>query len=347
VLLCCSGTIAVELALRALGVGPGDEVALAGYDFPGNFRAIEATGARPLLVDIAAGDWSLDCEQVAEALRAGARVVIASHLHGALADMPRLRALADEYGAKIVEDVCQAPGATIAGRPAGAWGDVGVFSFGGSKLLTAGRGGALITGDAVALQRAKIFSERGNQAFPLSELAAALLIPQWERLDEDNARRQVAVDLLRGALGRETSLCPVHNRLPGARPSYYKLGFLFDSRSALPPDSFTASEGAPAKADVVGAASATANQGATGGDGCEDRLAQLVAQAQARGVALDRGFRGFVNRGPRRCSRLGPLENSRRASVASLVLHHPILLEPPERVITTAHALRSVALQFR
>ena len=96
--LCSSGTIAVELALRGLKVGPGDEVILAAYDFPGNFRAIEAIGARPVLVDLAAGTWTLDVEQVALAASPQTKAVIVSHLHGSLADMRRLREIADERG---------------------------------------------------------------------------------------------------------------------------------------------------------------------------------------------------------------------------------------------------------
>src|SRR5688572_19374145 len=105
VLLCSSGTIAVELALRGLKVGPGDEVILGGYDFPGNFRAVEAIGARPVLVDLAGHGrphapreefvsrietptmWHLDPEQVKGAISPQTRAVIASHLHGSLAPM--------------------------------------------------------------------------------------------------------------------------------------------------------------------------------------------------------------------------------------------------------------------
>ncbi|MEM9186020.1 MAG: aminotransferase class V-fold PLP-dependent enzyme, partial [Planctomycetota bacterium] len=115
--LTCSGTIAVEVALHAVGVGPGDEVILAGYDFPGNFRAIESLGARPVLVDVAAQDWVIDLdklEQNTADLRA-ARAVVVSHLHGRLLDMPRLMALAVEHGWAVVEDACQCPGAEIAG----------------------------------------------------------------------------------------------------------------------------------------------------------------------------------------------------------------------------------------
>src|SRR5438874_9151340 len=84
--LCSSGTIAVELALRGLKVGQDDEVILAGYDFPGNFRAIEAIGARPVLVDLAERTWTIDVNQIDEAISPQTKAVIVSHLHGSLAD---------------------------------------------------------------------------------------------------------------------------------------------------------------------------------------------------------------------------------------------------------------------
>ena len=84
---CCSGTFAVELALRSLKIGAGDEVLLAGYDFPGNFRSIEAVGARPVLIDIDPRTWCPDVQQVEDALGENSRAILVSHLHGGLADM--------------------------------------------------------------------------------------------------------------------------------------------------------------------------------------------------------------------------------------------------------------------
>ncbi len=144
---CCSGTFAVELALRALNVGPGDEVILAGYDFPGNFRAVESVGARPVLVDLAPQGWSITCESLEPAWSRSTRAVLVSHLHGDLAQLPLIVAEARRRGTLVVEDACQAPGAMLHGAAVGSLGDVGVLSFGGSKLLTAGRGGAILTQD--------------------------------------------------------------------------------------------------------------------------------------------------------------------------------------------------------
>jgi dTDP-4-amino-4,6-dideoxygalactose transaminase len=309
-LLCCSGTFAVELALRSLGIGPGDEVALAGYDFAGNFRSVEAVGARPALVDITADNWTLDPDSLETAFNSTTRAVIVSHLHGGLADMPRIREIADRNGGLVVEDACQAPGANVAGRWAGGWGDVGVFSFGGSKLLTAGRGGAIVTSRADVLQRAKIFCERGNQAFPLPELSAALLLPQWAQLEEDNRRRHEAVASILAALSDTPALRPAKNYVRPAEPSYYKLGFRYEAELA-------------------------------GGKGIDE----FVVAAQAEGVAIDRGFRGFAIRSPRRCRVVGDLAHSRQAAASTLVLHHPVLLEPPAVLLQLVAGLKKVCAQ--
>ncbi|HJT32322.1 MAG TPA: DegT/DnrJ/EryC1/StrS family aminotransferase [Pirellulales bacterium] len=345
VLPCCSGTFAVELALRCLHVGSGDEVLLAGYDYPGNFRAIEAVGARPVLVDVDADNWNLNAKLLPLALdeneswpatragateqhdnkpatRAGAtesasalpgrlRAIVVSHLHGGLVPMRDVMQFAKEHHLAVVEDICQCPGAVVDGRPAGTWGDCAALSFGGSKLLSAGRGGAVLTRHADAYQRGKIFCEHGNHAFPLSELQAAVLLPQLARLGERNAARRAAAERLVSWLAGVPGLTPLVNRA-ASTPVYYKLGFQYDAR-------------------------------ALGGR----TRAEFIAAAQAEGVAIDAGFRGFALRGPGRCRVAGELVESRRAAESCLVLHHPVLLEPPETIDCVANALRKIAIAWR
>jgi dTDP-4-amino-4,6-dideoxygalactose transaminase len=295
--LCSSGTLAVELALRALKVGAGDEVILAGYDFPGNFRAIEAIGARPVLVDIDPRTWCLDSAGLAGAIGPQTRALIVSHLHGGMAEMQRIMKLAHEHGVMVVEDACQAPGATIDGRLAGTWGDVGVLSFGGSKLLTAGRGGALLTRHADASQRIKIYCERGNDAFPLSELQAAVLVPQLARLAERNRKRRENVARILHATSRYSVLQPLQNR-GDVEPSYYKLAWLF-----------------------------------TGGQPSTSSREDFLAQAQSQRIPLDAGFRGFALRSSRRCRVASNLTHSAAAAAQTVVLHHPVLLAGDECVL--------------
>ena len=289
--LCCSGTFAVELALRGLGIGPRDEVLLAGYDFPGNFRAVEAVGATPVLVDVHPDSWNLDVGRIEAALSPATKGVIASHLHGGMVPMRGLMEIAERRGLLVVEDACQAPGAAVEGRRAGTWGDVGVWSFGGSKLMTAGRGGAIYTRRADINQRAKIFCDRGNSAFPLSELQAAVLLPQLAKLDDRNRARQAAVERFLGRIGKAPGLRPLMNDVTETTAGYYKLGLQYrsDELADTPREDF-------------------------------------LALVRAEGVALDAGFRGFARRGARRCRQEGTLDESKKAAAGAVLLHHPVLL---------------------
>lgn len=301
-LTCASGTFAVEAALRAAGCGPGTEVVLAAYDYGGNFLSAHATGALPVLVDVSPGDLSPLPGAIEAALTGHTRAVVVSHLHGGAAPMREIMG-ACAGRAVVIEDAAQCPGAVVQGRPAGGWGDLGVFSFGGSKLLSAGRGGAVVTSDATLAQRVRLQMGRGNNLVaPLSELQAVVLIPQLGRLAERNALRRRAVSLLRELLPPGLRLfAPSADR---AEPAYYKVGLHLDEGAfGLP-------------------------------------RARLVAAARARGAALDEGFRALhVGRAPSRFRAAGPLDNATRAHRTTLVLHHPVLLAGDEAILQLASVL--------
>ncbi len=306
-LACCSGTVAVELALRGLKIGAGDEVLLAGYDFGGNFRCIESVGAFPVLVDIDPHTWCITAERIEETMSSTTRAIVVSHLHGGSADMRKLCALASERGVRVVEDACQVPGAIVQGKPAGTWGDVGVLSFGGSKLLTAGRGGALVTPHEDVFQRIKIFCERGNHAFPLSELQATVLAPQFDKLGARNLTRQAGVRQLLSACTEVQALSPVALPADGDQASYYKVAWRFDP------------------------------------DHCGGwPRAQFVEAMQAEGVAIDVGFRGFLRRSDRRCRKSDHLEHAQKAVDQTVLLHHPVLLEDADTIRRVARAIAKV-----
>ncbi len=308
---CCSGTLAVELALRGLKIGEGDEVILAAYDFAGNFRCIEAVGARPVLVDIDPKTWCLDANLIAGAVNHRTRAIIVSHLHGGLADMESLCRTAKENGLVVIEDACQAPGAMVDGKPAGSWGDVGVFSFGGSKLLTAGRGGAMVTSNEDVLQRTKIFCERGNHAFPLSELQAAVLVPQLQSLAQRNQTRLANVDQLRHSLKPQDRLQMIDAGLASNSPAYYKVAFLYDAGLMM-----------------------------------HRTRDEFIAAVHAEGIALDAGFRGFARRSSRRCRQVGDLPNAEIAAENTLLLHHPVLLSDSETIQRVAAGIMKVVTAF-
>ncbi len=310
--LCCSGTAAVELALRAARVGPGDEVILAAYDFRANIQNVLTLGATPVLVDLDRDSWQLDVSQVAAAVSPRTRAIIASHLHGAMVEMAQLMPIAESHGLTVVEDACQSTGAFLDGRRAGTHGHVGVLSFGGSKLLTAGRGGAIIARSSELAQRVRLYSERGNSAYPLSELQAALLLPQVEQLDDRNCQRLENVRLLIELLQDLQGLRPIFQTPDDGgetMPAFYKAGFQYDA------DSF---------------------HGLT-----RDRFAAAV---RAEGVALDPGFRSFPQTHSRRRYRSSSdLFVAGQADEGILVLHHPVLLCDESDVRTVAQAIHRVA----
>jgi len=292
-LSCASGTIAVQIALRGLNLPEGSEVILAAYDFPGNFRAIQDSGLFPVLVDINPQTWCLDAATVEAAISEKTSAVIVSHLHGGMADMQAIREVADRRGIAIVEDACQAPGAQLDGKRLGTLGDVGVLSFGGSKLLTAGRGGAILTNRAEVLQRAKIFCERGNHAFPLSELQAAVLLPQLTYLDSRNQTRWQRVQSLREQLRKdEDQLTPIQLSREG-EPAFYKHAWLA---------------------------------------GTTELATRLIAKAEALDLPLASGFRGFTKRPSSQARKVGTLTSATEAVSRTVILHHPVLMHEPAAI---------------
>jgi dTDP-4-amino-4,6-dideoxygalactose transaminase len=304
VLTCGSGTFAVELALRALKVEAGDEVMLAAYDYGGNFLGVHAVGARPVLVDVDPGNWNLAPENLGTALGPATKALVVSHLHGGLVPMREVMAFAAAHGLRVIEDAAQAPGARIDGRLAGTWGDVGVLSFGGSKLLTAGRGGAILTPHADVHQRARLIQNRGNAVCPLSELQAAVLLPQVEKLEERNRLRAERVRYLNERLHALPGLRLFVNRAAESTATYYKAGFQYDATAfGLTRD-------------------------------------HLVAALRAEGIAFDEGFRALqVGRSPSRYRAGGDLTEAERAHHGCIVLHHPVLLGSPDDADEVVRAL--------
>lgn len=194
--LCSSGSVAMELALHGCHLHAADEVICPALDYPGNVRAVRLLGATPVIVDSAPGRWTVDADQVASAGSERTRAVIVSHLYGEIAEVDRLRDLCDQRGWLLVEDVCQMPGGKIGDRALGSFGHVSAFSFGGSKPLTSGSGGAVVTNDTRIGQRISTHADRPSDAYSMSGLQAAVLLPQWQRLDRLVDRQCDALDSL-------------------------------------------------------------------------------------------------------------------------------------------------------
>ena len=206
-----SGTAALELALRGLGIGPGDEVIVPTNSFIATAEAVSAAGATPRLVDVDEETALVTAEIVEAALTPHTRCVIPVHLYGRTVEMRPLLALCRAHGIRVVEDACQAHGARYRGRPAGSLGDAGCFSFYPTKNLGAwGDGGAVVTDDAELAECLRLLRSHGeatrhHHELPartdrLDALQAAILRAKLERLDEANERRRAAGGALREAL---------------------------------------------------------------------------------------------------------------------------------------------------
>jgi dTDP-4-amino-4,6-dideoxygalactose transaminase len=213
-----SGTDAIELALRVAGIGPGDEVITVAHTAVATVCAIERTGAKPVLVDIDPGTYTMHPSAAAAAITARTRAILPVHLYGHPANLDALIAITERHGLLLIEDCAQAHGARWNGRLVGTFGAMGCFSFYPTKNLGAvGDGGAIITRDthlAERLRRLRNYGqveryhhqERGINS-RLDEIQAACLRVKLAHLDDHNAaRRTIAEDYhhhLRGVIAPE------------------------------------------------------------------------------------------------------------------------------------------------
>ncbi|MFN5465338.1 MAG: DegT/DnrJ/EryC1/StrS family aminotransferase [Cyanobacteriota bacterium] len=159
---CNSGTDALILALRGLGIGPGDEVITTSFSFFATAEAISAVGATPVFVDVEEGSYLIDPERIEAAITPATRALLPVHLFGRPVDMERICAIARSHGLLVIEDCAQASGASWAGRPVGSWGEAGCFSFFPTKNLgAAGDGGAVVCRDPALAQRVRELAVHG------------------------------------------------------------------------------------------------------------------------------------------------------------------------------------------
>lgn len=167
-----SGTAALHLALRHIGVGPGDDVAVSDLTFCASVNPILYEGARPVFIDAELTSWNLDpdlVQQLFESRRKAGKPIkalIVVHLYGQSADMTRLVELCKDYQVELIEDAAEALGATHEGRPLGALGRAGVFSFNGNKIITTSGGGMLVTNDSELAEHARKLATQARDPAP-------------------------------------------------------------------------------------------------------------------------------------------------------------------------------------
>jgi perosamine synthetase len=159
----CNGTAALHLALVAMGIREGDEVAVASYSWPATANAVVLSGGTPVFVDIEPRTFGMDPARLTDLLdrRRSIRAVLPVHAFGGFADMPAIRDATERHGIPVLEDSACALGASLKGRPAGSWGMAGCFSFHPRKIATTGEGGVVVTDDPVLANRLRALRNHG------------------------------------------------------------------------------------------------------------------------------------------------------------------------------------------
>jgi dTDP-4-amino-4,6-dideoxygalactose transaminase len=194
-----NGTLALMSIFAGLGLGPGDEVITVAHTFAATANAILFTGATPVFVDIEPDTYVIDANRIEAAITPRTRAIVPVHLFGLVADMDMVAAIADRHGLAVVEDACQAHGATFRGRQAGSFGH-GAFSLYATKNMTTAEGGLITTDDDSLADWLRVYRNQGMRSryqfemlgynFRLTDLAAAIGLVQLAKLERNTARRR-------------------------------------------------------------------------------------------------------------------------------------------------------------
>ncbi|MCS6953578.1 MAG: DegT/DnrJ/EryC1/StrS family aminotransferase, partial [Bryobacteraceae bacterium] len=240
---CANGTVAIEVTLQAAGIGPGDEVIVPAISFISTATAVSRLGATPVFVDIEPFSFHLDPERARAAISPRTRAILVVHFGGPMAHMDRLVALARDYGLALLEDAAHAHGSEWNGKRAGSFGLAGTFSFQNSKVMTAGEGGIVVTGDAALADRIRSLANQGRRPgsgwfhhyalgtnYRMTALQAAVLLAQLERLPEQIQLRHSNAERLKALLADVEGITWQQVAQQAARHSYYLLLGRVDAR---------------------------------------------------------------------------------------------------------------------
>jgi perosamine synthetase len=190
-----NGTVGLHLAMKVLGIGPGDEVIVPDLTFVATANTVVTAGATPVMVDVCRDTYCIDPAQIIKSITPRTRAIIPVHLYGHPADMNSIGEIARNHKLFVIEDAAEAHGASIGDVRAGAMGDCGVFSFYGNKIITSGEGGMITTNDADFYAKARLLRDHAMSKevrywhtevgynYRMTNLQAALGLAQLEQID--------------------------------------------------------------------------------------------------------------------------------------------------------------------
>lgn len=237
-----SCTSAIHLSLLALGVGPGDEVIVPDITWIASSAPISYVGAKPVFADVDEKTWCLSSKSFEECITSHTKAVIPVDIYGNMSDMDTICKIANERGIAVIEDAAEAIGSEYKAQKAGSFGDIGVFSFHGSKTMTTGEGGMLVTNNDDIYERVLFLRDHGRAPgdvqflnsevafkYKMSSMQAALGLAQIERIEELVAKKRKIFEWYK----RELAQCPeitLNCETHETKNSYWMVTVIFDEK---------------------------------------------------------------------------------------------------------------------
>ncbi|WP_233847651.1 DegT/DnrJ/EryC1/StrS family aminotransferase [Paraburkholderia sp. HD33-4] len=240
-----NGTVALHVALAALGIGPGDEVLVPTLTYIASANAVKYTGADVVFVDSEREYWQIDIEDAERKITSKTKAIMAVHLYGQATDMEAVMALAKKHSLYVIEDCAEAIGTRFDGANVGTFGDIGCFSFFGNKTITTGEGGMVVTNDAELDRKIRHLRSQGVSSereywhdaigfnYRMTNLAAAIGCAQMESVDDLIAKKQQIAEWYRQSLAGLP--LQVHSTHPRTLHSYWMVSILVEDASQRDP----------------------------------------------------------------------------------------------------------------
>jgi len=242
-----NGTVALHLALKALGIGKGDEVIVPALTFVATANAVTYCGAKPVFVDSHPEYWCINPEKIEEKITPRTKAIIPVHLYGHPCDMDRIMEIARNYNLYVIEDAAEAHGAEYKGRKVGSFGDISCFSFYGNKMITTGEGGICLTNNEELAERMRNLRDHAMSKnrrywhetigfnYRMTNLQAAIGVAQLKKLDEFvEKKRQIAkwyAEELREL--EEKGLVKLHPEMKWAKCVYWMYSILIEDKAKI------------------------------------------------------------------------------------------------------------------
>jgi dTDP-4-amino-4,6-dideoxygalactose transaminase len=258
-----TGTVAIQAALKAIGIRPGDEVIVPAYTWEGTVGPVLLVNAIPVFVDVDPETYCLDAKLIEKAITPKTKAILPVHLGMRFADMDEILRIAAKHNLKVIEDCAHAHGGKWRGKGAGSMGDLGAFSFQSSKLITSGEGGAVITNNLEYMERVQSYINAGRASltdkyhhriigfnYRLGEFQAAVLGPQLDRLPAQAALREKNMKHFEAQLQNtpQIGLLKPDPRITGPAPYGYVMKYFSAKAKEIPRAAFVAAlqlEGIP------------------------------------------------------------------------------------------------------